>query len=487
MTQRSPTARLPRRFAFVGGFAIAATAALVAFVQMEVMGHQIRGTAERYNESLTASLSILVADKIDSILTVKQRGDIASPTPDALADELDRLFAPMRHQSGILKVKLYDLNGITIYSSNRNDIGDSRYPNPSYVRALQGHTASDHSFRPTFNAIGGPTTDRYVLSSYLPLYGDAERSRLIGIFEIYTDVTDSIRAMHRTIATGVMIVIALMGAAYALSLLVVWRGARQIERAHIENIRLAEAVARAEAATEAKSRFLMTMSHELRTPLNAIIGFSEIMKGEAFGPIEVPRYREYVDDIHVSGEHLLRVINDILELTQIENGELTLMIEDVMAGDVIDSVQRMLVPLAEKKGLTITTKIARGLGTLRTDERHLRQILVNLVGNAVKFTPSGGYIEIGMCAVDNGATLELSVADTGIGIKPEDIPLCQEPFGRVSDGRSGNQDGIGLGLHLSKRFAEMLGGTLTVTSEVGRGTTVTIRLPHNPGEIAEAA
>jgi len=158
-----------------------------------------------------------------------------------------------------------------------------------------------------------------------------------------------------------------------------------------------------------------------------------------------------------------------------------------MAGEVIDSVQRMLEPLAEKKGLTISTKVERGLATLRTDERYLRQILVNLVGNAVKFTPSGGSIEIGLRAIENGATIELSVADTGIGIKPKDIPLCQEPFGRVNDGRSGNQEGIGLGLHLSKRFAEMLGGTLMVTSEVGRGTIVTIRLPHDRAEIAQAA
>jgi signal transduction histidine kinase len=487
MQRPPPTVWLPRRFALVGGFAIAAAAALIAFVQMELTGRQIRATAERFNESLTDSLSILIADKIDALIASGNSPDAEVVTPDGLADELDRLFARMRHQSGILKVKLYDLNGITIYSTNRKDIGDSRYTNPSYVRALQGHTASDHSFRPTFNAIGGPTTDRYVLSSYLPLHSDAERSRLIGVFEIYTDVTDAVTAMHRTIAVGVFIVVVLMGATYALSLFVVTRGARQIERSHRDNIQLAEAVAHAESATEAKSRFLMTMSHELRTPLNAIIGFSEIMKSESFGPIDVPRYREYVKDIHVSGKHLLRVINDILVLTQVEQGKLTLMIEDVVAADVIEVVQRMLMPSADQKGLTITTDIEPGLGTLRTDEGRLRQILVNLVRNAVKFTPSGGRIEIGVRAVDNGAVVELTVSDTGIGIKPENIALCLEPFGRVNDGLSGSQEGIGLGLHLSKRFAELLEGTLVITSEFGHGTTVAIRLPRHKAERVDAA
>lgn len=247
---------------------------------------------------------------------------------------------------------------------------------------------------------------------------------------------------------------------------------RQLERTSSD---LLVALKTASAADHAKSQFLATMSHELRTPLNAILGFSEIMKAETFGPLGNAHYKEYSDDIHRSGRHLLSLINDILDFTRADAGELQLHEEEVDVADAINDALRMIEGQAEAQKISLSTNFDRTLPHLLADHRRLRQVLLNLLSNAVKFTPDGGSVKVE--AFGGPAGLTIRVIDTGIGIAAEDIPVALERFGQIDSDLARKYEGTGLGLPLSKCLMEHHGGTLDIKSEPGRGTRVTVAFP----------
>jgi signal transduction histidine kinase len=232
----------------------------------------------------------------------------------------------------------------------------------------------------------------------------------------------------------------------------------------------------AEAANRAKSEFLAVMSHELRTPLNAIIGFAEMMQRSSFGPLGSKRYEEYVGDIHASGRHLLEMVNDILDLTKAEAGKLELVEEAVDMVDVADTTCRMVAPQARAEGITLNNRLPLHLPLLRGDERRLTQILLNFVSNAVKFSNSGGRVDIDGQVEEDGSLL-ISVHDAGIGIAEADIPRVMKIFQQVENGHTRRYGGTGLGLPLAKRLIELQGGAMVLESKLGSGTRVSARFP----------
>jgi signal transduction histidine kinase len=232
----------------------------------------------------------------------------------------------------------------------------------------------------------------------------------------------------------------------------------------------------AEAANRAKSDFLANMSHELRTPLNAIIGFSEMMQREVLGALGNEQYRSYVGDIHTSGAHLLQIINDILDLSKAESGKLTLEEAVFDIRDPIRSVGQLTSVRVREAGLSDTVDIPEDIPLLRGDERKTMQMVLNLVTNAIKFSPDGGRIDI-ICRADPAIGLSITVADTGIGIAEKDIGRVLEAFEQVDSSISRKQQGTGLGLPLVRAMIELHGGTFELSSAIGAGTRATITFP----------
>ncbi len=229
------------------------------------------------------------------------------------------------------------------------------------------------------------------------------------------------------------------------------------------------------SAHEAKSRFLAAVSHELRTPLNAILGFSDVLQGEYFGKLANDRQREYVGLIRQSGAHLLSVVNTMLDMSKIEAGRYELMTEPFVIGDAVEACRAMLDLQAREKGVTLTTRIQRGLGEVTADRRALQQVLINLVGNAIKFTDANGVVSVD--AALTGNDLVLTVSDTGIGIAADKLCQIGQPFVQVQDHYTRAHEGTGLGLSLVKGLVTLHGGTFAMASHPGVGTVVTIVLP----------
>ena len=233
-----------------------------------------------------------------------------------------------------------------------------------------------------------------------------------------------------------------------------------------------------EAASRHKSEFLANMSHELRTPLNAVIGFSEVLSERMFGELN-EKQDEYLKDIHASGQHLLSLINDILDLSKIEAGRMELEVTEFNLPVTIDNALTLVRERAARRSIALHTSVDERLGQIQGDERKIRQVLLNLLSNAIKFTPEGGRIEVGAKPV-NGS-IEVSVSDTGVGIAPEDQEAVFEEFRQVGTAEK-KVEGTGLGLALSRKFIELHGGKIWVKSQVGAGSTLTFSVPVRRGE-----
>lgn len=311
----------------------------------------------------------------------------------------------------------------------------------------------------------------------IPILGEAEeggRPPVDAVIEVYYDVSEPWSYLFRFQVVGTASIIIFVSILYLALLYVSRRAERIIAKQHETNIMLTEAKVRAETASEEKSKFLANVSHELRTPLNAIIGFSQIIKDEVNGSIGNEQYKDYIRDIYNSGSHLLSLINDILDFSKAEANKLEVEQVDIDLNKTIKSCIRLVTPRAEEAKVQLVEKVPKDHIILKADSKRMKQILLNLLSNSVKFTPEGGTVTLA-ARIDTDGSLVIEVNDTGIGIAQKDISKAMATFGQVDSTLSRRFEGTGLGLPLTKKLVELMGGMFDIQSEVGLGTTVTIR------------
>jgi signal transduction histidine kinase len=293
-----------------------------------------------------------------------------------------------------------------------------------------------------------------------PLVRDGD---VVGVIGVYRDevrpFTDRQIAQLETFANQAVIAI---------------ENVRLFKELQARNLEIEDKSRQLEVASQHKSEFLANMSHELRTPLNAIIGFSEVLSDRMFGDLN-EKQEEYLKDIHASGQHLLSLINDILDLSKIEAGRMELELTDFNLPAALDNAATLVRERAGRHGITLRTAVDERLGQVRADERKIRQVALNLLSNAIKFTPEGGRIEV--AAVPKDGSVEVSVSDTGVGIAPEDQQAVFEEFRQVGTAEK-KAEGTGLGLTLCRKFIELHGGRIWVKSQVGVGSTFTFTIPE---------
>ena len=473
MDIRQPRA-LTRRFALVCGVIVAVAGVMLYFGGRETSVADLRIMAERNNVALTRAFSNAIRPHYERFFSEASRLDADAlrkhPTTARLrADTIEQMRG-----LAVVKVKIYDLHGKTIFSTEASQIGEDKSANAGYISARNGHVVSELTHRDTFSAFEQAISDRDLLSSYIPVLSPS--GAVEGVMEVYYDLTELLARMSRSSRNQFIVVCVTLGLLYLLLVYVIYQRDRDIVARHRENLALAAEVLAASEQSRLKSEFLANMSHELRTPLNAILGFSDTMRLGIFGPIGSEKYRSYLDDIWNSGQHLLGIVDDVLDMSKIEAGSVRIEETEFTLKDMVHQSVAMLQPLAAKKRLTIAVDLPQENIGMRGDERRISQMLLNILSNAVKFSREDSEVEV-TTGLGPLGEIRFVIRDHGPGIAAEDIGTVLKPFGQVAGSFARDHGGTGLGLPIAKSFAELHGGFLQLDSVLGRGTAVTIGFP----------
>jgi len=415
----------------------------------------------------------------------------ANPDVAVFAQETVGYF----QQMPLVRVNLYSPAGVLLLSDNVNPAntlqGGTTSPDAAFVTAHMKAMAPSSQLLPNLRLQNMPRAK--LLQTIVPMHivDAGGNNNGEGALELLYDVTDPLAHvvdLQSGITGGI---IGLFLVFLLLMSLTSKRAENIIARQHEANLELAETAAAAQAENQEKSQFLANISHELRTPLNAIIGFSNIIKIEVLPQVQERKYDEYINDIHASGVHLLSLINDILDYSKAEAGKLELEVGEISATKMIQNSMRLVSPRAETGQVQLVENLPKDPLIMLVDSKKFKQVLLNLLSNAVKFTQPGGKVTVSAWENIVDSTLSFEVHDTGIGIAPKDISRAMSPFGQIDNTLKRKYEGTGLGLPLTKKFVELMGGKFTIESEPNKGTTITFTLPRQmkarPGVVVKQA
>ncbi len=462
---------IARAYAIAGAIVCILAYAAILYFSHRIAQDRILQSTQATADTLTRVFVNDLWSEIKPLLPPAGIRDPATMRSLSTTAQIDSMIRNFSRNTDILKVKIYDLTGLTVYSSEAAQIGEDRANYPGVVAGLKGNISGQIVSRDQFSAFEGHAYNRDMVASYIPIVGRA--GAVEAVAEIYIDRTEITRESNRALILFGGGLAAIIAAIHSISVIIV----RRSEAAFLHAFHaLQQSKGAAEKASRIKSMFLANMSHELRTPLNAIIGFAEAIQSGMFGPLGNPKLADYIAYIRNSGRYLLELINDLLDLSAIEAGELSLRKEQVDLADLAADVLWTIKPLANANKIALTSDLPPSVQPLAVDPRRFKQIILNLLSNAVKFTPEGGQVALRAHRDDSG-WVHLAVADTGVGMTDEEIGQTLKPFQHVDNPMIRQRRGAGLGLPLTRKLIELHGGTLAIASKPGQGTTVTVVLP----------
>lgn len=475
----------PMTLTVIGLSAFVIGAAGLNFVHLGASLDQMERTEAEHNTALGRTMTQVLAPEIERLLARARNADLDKLRGDTemgrLRQTIGRVAADhMALHPSIFRLAIIAPGGRTVFTTREAQFGADKSADEGFREAMTSGAGRNVTFSEQIETAEDEQTGRDVVLSYLPFTAvlasaDHPVNKVLGVYEIQADVTAEKTRIYQTLLLELGFMLASFAVIFALLLAIVRVSNLRLIDNYRQTKRLAHGVKRAEVADSAKSAFLADISHQLRTPLNAIIGFSEVLKDETFGPLGSQQYQSYAEDIHHSGRRLMAIVGDLLDLTRIQSGQTELDEEAISLGDILETTTQMMSCQPEAMDLAFHCNPDPNLPRLFADRNAIRHILQDLLANAIKHTLEGSITVTARMRGDH--SLEFSIADTGIGMPESELEKISQRFRQIEVSWRRKFDGTGLGLALIKALMTQHDGDVSITSEVGGGTTVTCHFP----------
>lgn len=469
--------RLNRYYSIASLLGIVVVVVILSYLYNHFATQSLINHETRHNVSVAKSFINSTWNDISNFVALSSNISNSELKNHPQTNQLHNTLIKQMHGLNVVKVKVYNPEGITVFSTDPRQISEDKSKNKGFIHAMSGFVASEITFRDEFDAFEHYIVDRDLVFSYIPVRKNNDDSEpIIAVMELYSDVTPLVKIISNDRIKIVSSVSFIMVALY-LFLFVIVRHANNIivqqhKKRNLQEKETIVAKEEAEFANRSKSELLSRMSHELRTPMNAILGFSQLLQIDDDNLTD--EQKESVDYIMKGGVHLLSLINEVLDISEIDAGGMVLQMEAVSLDSAINSAVLLTRSLTSKRNIKLQSPPETNLCVI-ADRQRLKQVLVNLISNAIKYNHEGGYVLINVSPATSGK-VRISIIDNGFGIESDNKEILFEPFHRFSDQKE-NIEGTGIGLSVTKKLVKLMNGRIGVESEYKVGSTFWVEFP----------